>query len=380
MLTRHGWACLAAVVGAFAAGRLFGLVEMYVLGAALGAVLVVALVATNRRLPELRVRRVARPSMVSVGEPARVDIEVANRSARTTPRLRLWEPVGERGGAPMQLAPLTGHDAVTAAYRVPTSRRGVVRTGPLRADRTDLLGLCRRTFILAGTSEVMVAPERVMLAFPTVTSNGRLGQYLRMKSWGQTGTEFHSQREYVPGDDLRRINWKTSARANTLIVRETAVEGLQRCMVVLDTQAVNYDSDGFERAITAAASAVDAAVLAGVMTRLVAPGLDLRGPAVAHESLRWLAMVEPGDVVADPALTGGTGIDGLGLVVVATASAGTEAVAAARAVAGPDDVVLVVSTMDPASGGTAFVVDGTSLEAMQNGWNQLVHGAGRSPR
>ena len=124
MPTRHGWATLVAGVGCFVVGRLFGLLELYVVGTALLAVLGVSLLVVNRALPRMQVRRIARPSMVSVGEPARVDIQVVNLSQRRTPRLRLWEPVGTRGGAPMQLAPLPSGDSATAAYRVPSRCAG----------------------------------------------------------------------------------------------------------------------------------------------------------------------------------------------------------------------------------------------------------------
>jgi uncharacterized protein (DUF58 family) len=374
MLSRHGWATLVAAAVSFVVGRLFGLIELYVVGTALVVVLVAALVAVNRALPTLQVRRVARPSMVSVGEPARVDIQVANLSHRRAPRLQLWEPVGERGGAPMQLAPLPAGEAVSAAYRVPSARRGVLRIGPLRAERTDPLGLCSRTNVLAGSGEVLVVPERIPLAFPGLSSSGRLGEHLRMKSWGQTGSEFHSQREYVPGDDLRRINWKSSARAGNLIVRETAVEGVQRCVVVLDTLASQYDDDGFERAVVAAASVVSGAVTMGIATRLVAPGIDLRGTEVGHESLRWLATVRAGDQVVDHTAGGRTSTDGLGLLVIATGSAGSPAVAAARAAAGPDESLVIITTMEIPGTGGRFRVNGTSLTALQHSWNQLVLG------
>ena len=376
MPTRHGWTTLVAAAGSFTIGRLFGLVELYVFGAALLGVLAAAVITVNRQLPTLQVRRVARPQLVSVGEPARVDIQIANLDHRRTPRLKLWEPVGERGGAPMQLAPLLGGDAATAAYRVPSSQRGVLRTGPLRAEHTDPLGLCRRVTILAGSGEVLVVPERVPLAFPGLTSNGRLGEHLRMKSWGQTGNEFHSQREYIPGDDLRRINWKSSARVGDLIVRETAVEGVRRCVVVLDTLADDYDDDGFERAVVAAASIVAGAAPSGIRTRLVAPGIDLRGPDVAHESLRWLATVDTGASVVDHLATGRTSSDGLGLLAVVTTSPTSKAAQAARAGAGPDETLVIVSTMTAPNSGSRFMVDGTSLASLQQGWNQLVLGAG----
>ncbi len=375
MPTRHGWATLVAGVGCFVVGRLFGLLELYVVGTALLAVLGVSLLVVNRALPRMQVRRIARPSMVSVGEPARVDIQVVNLSQRRTPRLRLWEPVGTRGGAPMQLAPLPSGDSATAAYRVPSANRGVLRIGPLRAERTDVLGLCRRSDVLAGHGEVLVVPERIPLAFPGLSSNGRLGEHLRMKSWGQTGSEFHSQREYMPGDDLRRINWKSSARANQLIVRETAVEGVRRCVVVLDTEAEGYDHDSFERAVVGAASVVAGAVAMGIATRLVAPGIDLRGPEVGHESLRWLATVAPGDVVVDHTASGRTHSDGLGLLVLLTSTTTSRAAVAVRAAAAPDESLVMVVTSQPPSAGARFTVDGTSLTAMQQGWNQLVLGA-----
>lgn len=374
MPTRHGWAMLVAAVGSIAVGRVFGLMELFVVGVALAAVLGLALMVVNRPLPRLDVRRVARPATVSVGEPARVDLQVANRSSVRTPRLKLWEPVGDKGGAPMQLAPLGAGEAVSAAYRVPTTRRGVLRTGPLRSERTDPLGLCKRVNWLAGAGEVLVVPERVPLAFPGTGSSGRLGQHLRMKAFGQTGTEFHSQREYTPGDDLRRINWKTTARAGTLIVRETALEGVQRCVVLLDTHADGYDDDGFERAVTAAASVVAAAAAMGITTRLVAPGIDLRGTDVAPQSLRWLATVAQSNDVVDHTAAGRTSSDGLGLLVVVTSGPGSRAATAATTAARPDDSVVIISSMAPSMERRGFHVDATSLERLHYSWNQLVLG------
>ncbi|MEO6158053.1 MAG: hypothetical protein ABIQ39_10525, partial [Ilumatobacteraceae bacterium] len=201
MLDRHGWTALLAAAGAFAVGRVFGLVELYVLGAGLVTAALIALITVWRPIPNLVVRRIVHPALVSVGESARVDLQVTNVDGRRSPHLVLWEPVGTEGGAPMQIAALRPGEAADAAYRVPTARRGLLVAGPLRASRRDVLGLCVKSATLIGTEEVLVVPQHIHLPFPTIGSAGRLGQHLRLRAWGQTGGEFHSLREYAAGDD-----------------------------------------------------------------------------------------------------------------------------------------------------------------------------------
>ena len=104
MPTRQGWAALGAAAAAVLTGRVFGLIELYVIGAAIAIAVGIALVVVNRPLPRLEVRRMLRPALVAVGEPARVDLMVTNKATFPSPRLKLWEPVGEKGGAPMQQA------------------------------------------------------------------------------------------------------------------------------------------------------------------------------------------------------------------------------------------------------------------------------------
>lgn len=374
MPTRQGWGAIGAACSSLLAGRVFGLVELYVVGAALFVAVGLAMVVVRRPLPHLHVSRALHPALVSVGEPARVDLTVVNKAAFPSPRLTLWEPVGDKGGAPMQLAPLRSGGTCRAAYRVPTGRRGVLQTGPLRAERSDPLGFASRGGWMAGADEVTIVPERLPLAFPNLKSAGPIGELLRMKAYARAGTEFHSQREYVPGDDLRRINWKTTARYGDLIVRETAQEGLHHCTVVLDTMADGYDTESFERAVVAAASVVAAAAADGATTRLVAPGIDLRGPEVAPLSLRWLATVDVGGEPVDHTAAG-HGIDGLCLLVVVTGSAATRAATETAHRAGPDDVLVTISATEPGVPGRGFHADGTSLDALHMSWNQLVLGS-----
>jgi uncharacterized protein (DUF58 family) len=377
MITRHGWTAIVAAVASFVIGRVFGLIELYVVGVGIIIALLVAVISVQRRLPPLNVKRIVSPAMVSVGEPARVDIQLANYGRQASPYLQLWEPVGNNGGAPMQLAKLGPGQAASAAYRVPTARRGLIRIGPLRALRRDVLGLSQRTTTLAGTEEVLIVPHTIALPFPSVGSSGRLGQHLRMKSWGQTGTEFHSLREYQRGDDIRRINWKASARSTSLIVRETALEGIRRCTVVLDMAASEYPGAAFEQAVIAAASITASSAHTGVNTRFVTHEVDLRGPDVAANTLRWLAMVEPLDVVPEMGSINSGMSEGMGLLVVVTGSTASDAVAQLRGVASQDETLVVVCATDYTAS-TRFVVDATTTESMVASWSTLIVGSSQA--
>ena len=377
MITRHGWTAIVAAVASFAIGRVFGLIELYVIGVGIVIAVLIAVISVQRRLPPLSVKRIVSPSMVSVGEPARVDIQLANLGRQASPYLQLWEPVGNNGGAPMQLAKLGPGQAASAAYRVPTARRGLIRTGPLRALRRDVLGLTQRTTTLAGTEEVLIVPHTIALPFPSVGSSGRLGQHLRMKSWGQTGTEFHSLREYQRGDDIRRINWKASARATSLIVRETALEGIRRCTVVLDIAASEYVGNSFEQAVIAAASVTASAAHTGVATRFVTHGVDLRGPDVAANTLRWLATVEPiADAPEMVSMNSGMS-EGMGLLVIVTGSASSAAAGQVRTATSQDETLVVICATEY-SASNRFVVDATTTESMVGSWSQLIVGSSQA--
>jgi uncharacterized protein (DUF58 family) len=380
VLTRSGWGAIALAVAAFIVGRTFGIIELYVLGVGIASALIVAVVTLSSRPPRLAVRRLVEPSTVQAGDAARVDIQIANAGSRRSPVVQLWEPVGSSGGATMNLAPLRPRERSTAAYRLPTMARGIVRVGPMRARRRDVLGLASRTFVIPGSSELLVMPQHTPARFALGGSSGKLGDHLRLKAQGQSGSEFHSLREYVQGDDLRRISWKASARSNELIVKETALEGVKRCTVVLDIDAGAYDADGFERAVSAAASLVTGAAAGGLTTRLVALDTDLRGHDVAAGALRWLATVQPGDHAGGmlPPLKAG---DGLGIVTVVTSSAGSVRAAEVASSLGPEETLVVVASQSTAPSRSArFVVDASSPDSFAESWAVLTGSFGGGAR
>lgn len=382
MLTRQGWSAVVLAVALIAGGRVFAVVELTVMGVAVAVAVTLAIVSAMLPLPLLGVERRPTPSTAAVGEPLRVELVVRNVGTRRSPRLLLWEPVGDDGGAPMLAPPIAPSSSTGVSYRVPTDRRGVLELGPLRAERLDPLGLCRRHFTVPGSEEVVVVPARLPLRHPAVGNAGILGQRLAARALGRTGTDFHSQRDYVAGDDTRRINWKSSARADSLIVTELRDEGLRRCTVMLDTADPAYDDDSFERAVTVAASIVAATDDAGIDTTLVADGTELTGHRVTASAMRLLATVERGGAPIDERRTRRHD-DGLGLLVIVCATSHAAQQAAAAPGRSPDDTVIAVhcggheittSGIDRAHRGRGFVIDASTLERMQAEWNAIVAG------
>lgn len=270
MITRAGWATLAGAVALAGAGRTLGLVELHVLAAA-GALAVAgatARVAWAR--PRLAVRRTVRPTRVHVGTPARVEVDVTSEGSRPSPVLTLDDPVGDRTGARLRLAPLPPGASSRATYRLPTRRRGEVSVGPLALEVTDPLGLARRTRVAADRVRLVVLPHVDPVApLPRPPGSEPLSGHEGRPGTGRAGDEFHSLRPYAVGDDLRRVHWPMSARSDDLVVRVDDEPHQGRLTVVLDVHRDRTTAEGFERMVSAAASVIAAHRAAGDMVRLL---------------------------------------------------------------------------------------------------------------
>jgi uncharacterized protein (DUF58 family) len=328
--TKQGWTVLVGAVAAIVVGRVFGIVELFVIAAAL-ALAVLAAVVVVRLFPALvTVVRWAHPSVLTVGDTGRVDLLVRNCGRWRSPRIALTEPVGPRNSAHLVIAALRPDEQISAGYRVPAQRRGVLAVGPTVLRRTDLLGLAADVRLGADVTELTVAPQTFELPMPSL-GTGVLGRHLLALSQRVGPGEFHSLRDYVDGDEPRTIHWKASARSEGLKVRQHEAQGVRRCIVVLDGDPAAWpdemlatDPDAFERAVTVAASVVLSGQRAGLTTRFVTGGpggvaIDLRGPDVATNALHTLAPLAIGHPLGEFERDPGEGL-GLAIVVTSTTS------------------------------------------------------------
>ncbi len=98
------------------------------------------------------------------------------------------------------------------------------------------LGLVLRQTYLPSEEPIRVYPNVLALKeFDLLKQKGRLREMgIRRTRQRGIGTDFESLREYGQGDDYRKIDWKASARANKLVVRQFEVERNQSVIIVID--------------------------------------------------------------------------------------------------------------------------------------------------
>ena len=257
MITRRGWALVGSAVGLFVAGRILGLVQLAVLAFTAAVTLAAAIVWVRTQVPRLRARRELKERL-QVGVQGRVDVVV--QATRTTATLAVNDAFdGGRRAARLLLAPLHAGEEARAAYRFPTDRRGRFEVGPLRVSVSDPFGLVQRTRFLLGTEEVIVYPRvRDVLPPPEMGGLDLDREQPHVQSRIEPSGEFHTLREYAPGDDLRHVHWRSTAHRGHLMMRQNEARRRTPVLLLLDVRPGAHDRASFERAVEACASIVTA--------------------------------------------------------------------------------------------------------------------------
>jgi uncharacterized protein (DUF58 family) len=286
VLTRGGWGTLIGSAVLYTAGFLLGYEEPVVL--AVGGALALA-VASLWTLPQARldVRREVTPVKVARGDPAVAVLRVKNDGRWALSGMRARDRFGATEQT-VDLPRLPRRAARTVTYPLPTGTRGEIPVGPLRLLREDPLGLTRRVREYGASAVLLVRPRTVALA---VLPSGRAHHLEGPTSdTAPSGTTtFHTLREYVVGDDLRHVHWRSSARTGTLMVRQLIDASLPTTTVVLDTRTASYrEAEHFELAVDCGASVAVVAARAGFPVRLMTGEdllLDLKGGGSDAETL-----------------------------------------------------------------------------------------------
>jgi len=247
------------------------------------------------------------PPAFSVGRAAEVTYRWVNGTARTA-RLGLREVRPDLLGGTQVARRISVPRLGEARETVPVVpvRRGREQAGAFVVDTFGPLGLGRHRSTLPVPWDAAVYPPLVPVRLRAAVAQARRRREPGITPLRQLGEGrlFESLREWVPGDDLRHIDWKATARRRKVITRQYEAERRQHVLLVLDTgRLLTADIAGVSRLDYVVQAALELAYAAvqhddnvGVMAfadgvqHFVAPQ---RGRMALKRVLDVLAVVEP---------------------------------------------------------------------------------------
>ena len=245
-----------------------GLIALAVVSPLLGLVAIVynagLVVIASRDLALLpdgsgyAVRRVV-PEPFSLGELEEVTVVVQNRAdAGLLGKIADHAPDMLRP-SPRELVGRFDRDGVLKlTYRTYSPKRGAFRFGAvdLQVSRPD--GWWRRQVRLPGSEQVAVFPNVVAIRRIQLSLRRGLRAMAGMRRARPPGasTAFAGLRDYVRGDDVRRVSWTATARRDRPVVVEVEAERGQQVIIALDCgrlmTAPAGDLDKLDHAVNAA--------------------------------------------------------------------------------------------------------------------------------
>jgi uncharacterized protein (DUF58 family) len=280
----------------------------YLVFGSIASFIVMSIAASGFSLRNIHLAREA-PAAIYRGTRFSALVRLENRSARL--------PAISVRAEKARLAESENHDReeesplVGYVLSLPAGKAAILRTSEIYDRRgvyplPDIIlvtsfpfGLieCRRR--ISDDSEIVVYP-RVLPARTALIEQAE-GRADILKTSIGDGDEFFSLREYIPGDDFRRVAWKASARSSTLLVRDLERQTSRFVLFTFDTRwqpDIAGFEDHFESAIEVIASLAFTLLARQYTIALVTSEDNLpegEGQAQFIKLLEKLARLQPAD-------------------------------------------------------------------------------------
>lgn len=221
-------------------------------------------------------------------------------------RLGIYAEV-ESDSAPRRLYRLTRRNR-SSSLNLPldTRRRFAGSIGPIHIVKRDPFGIARRIVTTTSKIDVLITPR--VTRSPIYRSLPDSSDVSR-ESWQRvsSGSNTESLREYVVGDEPRRIHWRSSARLGQLMVRREASAPSDEILIVLDRRPTTWNTsplfandnsvENFELAVETVAALINELLPSGRVISLLCgvDGIMVVDITANRSYLRLLASVEMTD-------------------------------------------------------------------------------------
>ncbi len=209
-------------------------------------------------LRKLNFRRTAASARVQVGDTFDERLMLDNISVWP----KLWVQVADGSTLPGHragyVATLGGRKRAIWRARTICRHRGRFQLGPVTATSGDPFGLFRRRIFLTPQHELLVLPRVLPITNFALFTGGLPGRGRGSQRALQTTTNATTIRDYIAGDALSRIHWRSSAHYNKLMVKEFDLDPAVDAWIFLDlhdaVQAGEGEQSTEEYGVTIAAS------------------------------------------------------------------------------------------------------------------------------
>ncbi|HEX4963573.1 MAG TPA: DUF58 domain-containing protein [Thermoanaerobaculia bacterium] len=215
-----------------------------------------------------------------------IESRLVLRNQKPLPALWLfWRDEVEPGldveGAACGFKTLASDETLRSICVLHTTRRGLFRIGPAVIEASDPFGLVRRFRVDPEVRFVTVLPRVVPLGQGWPLGHRPVHEVPRRRSLFEDPSRFLGLREYRPGDGLRRIHWRATARSGRLQVKLYEPAVLEGVLLAVEMGKAAWPAVGEtesdptrELAVTAAASIAEFVLGGGQAVGLLSNGGD----------------------------------------------------------------------------------------------------------
>jgi len=256
---------------------LIGSDSLFYLAYVLAGLWLLTVIWMRQALTGLRIER-RFPARAFHGEVAQARLVVRNPGRWPVPWLKLHESLPLDLHVPnfeQRVVSLASKEQVALDYQLRCWRRGYYMIGPLSLLTGDYFDLTSRRQVTWPAQPFIVYPRVVPLSHLGLPSQLPFGNLPSQRRIFQDPSRFFGVRDYMPGDSLRQIHWKSSARTNQLQVKRFQPAIALNAMVVLNLNDGDYALRS--RAASEMGIVVAASVAAHLIERRQPVGLAVLG-------------------------------------------------------------------------------------------------------
>ncbi len=229
---------IAVVVIAFFTGS----DSLFYLAYVLGGVWLVSFIWMRQALTGLQTER-RFPARAFHGEEITAELRVANAGRWPILWLNLHESLPLALHSPnfeRRIVSLAPGEKTQLDYKLKCQRRGYYVLGPTSLHTGDFFNLVRERDATVAAAPFVVYPRVVPLRRLGLDSQLPFGDLATRPRLFEDPSRFFGVRDYSPGDSLRQIHWKNTARAEHLLVKRFQPAIALNTLVILNLNVEDY--------------------------------------------------------------------------------------------------------------------------------------------